>query len=82
MAVNKRYLDVTGSGSKGAGARGIYKTPDDNKAAVKADGYFDSISQEMSLIDVILIIATDASFEAKVAVSGTDVTLTALDTFA
>jgi len=82
MAVSKNGLDVTGSGSKGAGARAIYTTSTDNKAAVKADGYFDSLADEMASVKTVLIVASDATFEAKVAVSGTDVTLSALDAFA
>ena len=82
MAFDKKYLDLTGSGSKGAGARAIYKTTSDNKATVKGAGYFNSVSNEMSNVDAILIVASDATFEAKVSVSGTTVTLAAVDSFA
>lgn len=82
MAFNKRFLDPTGSGSKGAGARAFYKTTADNKAAVKGAGYFNDAANELTNVDAMLIVATDATFEAKVAVAGGVVTLSALDTFA
>lgn len=82
MAFAKKDLDLTGSGSKGAGARAIYRTTADTKATVKGAGYFDSVSDEMSNVQAVLIVATDATFEAKVSVSGGAVTLAALDTFA
>lgn len=82
MAFDKKYIDPTGSGSKGTGARGIYKTAADNKAAVKGAGYFNNASNELENTSVLLIIASDATFEAKVAVAAGVVTLTAVDTFA
>lgn len=81
MAYDKKTLDPTGSGSKGAGARAIYSSTVDNKAAVKGAGYFNSASNELTNVDVILIIATDATFEAKVAVAAGVVTLSAVDAF-
>lgn len=81
MAFLKNKLDPTGSGSKGTGGRGIYKT-DDDKATVKGAGYFNEASNEMSLMATVLIIAADATFEAKVSVANGVVTLAALDGFA
>ncbi len=81
MAFNKRFLDPTGSGSKGTGARGIYSSTTDNKAAIKGAGYFNSVSNELLNTKAMLIVATDATFEAKVSVSSGVVTLAALDAF-
>lgn len=82
MAFTKKDLDLTGSGSKGAGARAIYRTTTDAKATVKGAGYFNSVADEMSNVQAVLIVATDATFEAKVSVASGVVTLAALDTFA
>ncbi len=82
MAVNKRYLDITGSGSKGAGARAIYTSDTDNKATIKGAGYFNSLANELTNVKAMLIVATDATFEAKVSISGGVVTLAAVDGFA
>ena len=81
MALNKRFLDPTGSGSKGTGARGIYSSTTDNKAAIKGAGYFNDVANELTNTKVILLIASDATFEAKVAVAAGVVTLTAVDAF-
>jgi len=81
MAFEKNKLDPTGSGSKGTGARGIYAGAD-AKATVKGAGYFNSAANELTNTKVLLIIASDATFEAKVAVASGVVTLTALDAFA
>lgn len=81
MALDKKQLDPTGSASKGAGARGIYSTTD-NKATVKGAGYFNAAANELAPVKAILIVASDATFEAKVSISGGVVTLAALDTFA
>jgi len=80
MAFDKSNLDTTGSASKGAGARAIYSTTD-NKATVKADGYFDAASNEMADVKSILLVTSDATFEAKVTVTTGDVALAALDAF-
>ena len=80
MAFSKTTLDPTGSGSKGAGQRAIYSTAD-NKAAVKGAGYFNSEANVLANVDVILLIASDATFEAKVTVSSGVVTLSAMDAF-
>lgn len=81
MALNKNMLDLTGSGSKGTKIRAIYETTD-AKATVKGAGYFNLAANELGRVGVILIVASDATFEAKVAVAASVVTLTALDTFA
>ncbi len=80
MAFSKTKLDPTGSGSKGAGARAIYQTTD-NKATVKGAGYFNSAANELANTKSMLIIASDATFEAKVTATSTTVTLAALDAF-
>jgi len=82
MAFSKTHLDPTGSGSKGAGARAIYSTSTDNKATVKGAGYFNTAANELMNVKAMLIISTDATFEAKVTVASGVVTLAALDGFA
>lgn len=53
------------------------------KAAVKVANYFDNaIPYGMKNHDVLLCTCSDASFFCKVAVSGTTVTLSEMDTFA
>ena len=81
MALDKTKLDPTGSGSRGSGARGIYLTTD-NKATVKGAGYFNDASNELGSTKALLIIASDATFEAKVSISAGVVTLAAVDAFA
>lgn len=81
MALDKTRLDLTGSGSKGAGARAIYQHTD-NKATIKGAGYFNGAAKELVPIKAMLIIASDATFEAKVTSTGSAVTLAALDTYA
>lgn len=81
MAFLKTKLDPTGSGSKGAGARGIYRT-NDAKAVVNGTGYFNSVSSELANTVSLLIVASDATYEAKVTVADGVVTLSALDAFA
>lgn len=81
MAFDKTKLDPTGSGSKGAGVRAIYATAD-TKATVKGAGYFNTAANEMANVASVLIVASDATFEAKVSVASGVVTLAALDTYA
>ena len=80
MALDKNGLDLTGSGSKGTKVRAIYQTTD-AKATVKGAGYFNGAANEMGRVGAILIVASDATFEAKVSVAAGVVTLAALDTF-
>ncbi len=83
MAFNKRFFDPTASGSKGTKVIGLYQTDADNAAAVKAANYFNSVADEMRRVGVLVVFATDATFMAKVSVSGAGVvTLAALDAFA
>jgi len=82
MAMDKKFFDPTGSGSKGTGIRAIYNHPTDTKATIKTAGYFNSVANEMVRIKTILIISSDATFEAKVSVASGVVTIAALDTFA
>ena len=81
MALDKTKLDPTGSGSKGTKVRAIYETSD-NKATVKGVGYFNGAANELARAATVLIVASDATFEAKVAVASGVVTLSALDAFA
>lgn len=81
MAFNKRFFDPTASGSKGTKVIGLYQTADDNAAAVKAAGYFNSVSDEMTRVGLLVVFATDATFLAKVTVAGGVVTLAAPDAF-
>jgi hypothetical protein len=80
MALDKAKLDPTGSGSKGTKVRAIYETTD-AKATVKGAGYFNAAANELGRVGAILIIASDATFEAKVAVAAGVVTLSAVDAF-
>lgn len=82
MAVDKRYLDPTGSGSKGTRVNGIYQTTTDNKATVKGAGYFNSVASELERVGKLTIYCTDATFEAKVSIASGVVTIAALDTYA
>ncbi len=81
MALDKTNLDPTGSGSKGTGTRAIYQTSD-AKATVKGAGYFNGAANELLRVRSMLVIASDATFEAKVSVAAGVVTLAALDTYA
>lgn len=81
MAYNERFLDPTGSGSKGTKVWGIYETGD-AKAVVKGAGYFNAAAKQLARTGVLLIFASDATFEAKVSIAAGVVTLTAVDTFA
>ena len=81
MALDKTNIDPTGSGSKGTKTRAIYQTTD-AKATVKGAGYFNGAANELGRVGVILIVASDATFEAKVSISAGVVTIAALDTYA
>ena len=85
MAVSKTLLDTTGSGSRGIGATGIYgdgTSSTDNKATIKGAGYFNSLADELGNTTSLRIVASDATFDAKVSIASGVVTLSALDTFA
>lgn len=81
MALDKSKLDPTGSGSKGTKVRALYETAD-AKATVKGAGYFNGAANELGRCAAILIVAADATFEAKISIASGVVTLAALDTFA
>lgn len=83
MAFNKRFFDPTSSGSKGTKVMGYYQSTTDNKAAIKGTGYFNDVAKELEScrVGVLMIFAADATFLAKVAVSGGGVTLSAVDDF-
>lgn len=81
MALDKAKLDPTGSGSKGTKVRAIYETTD-AKATVNGAGYFNAAANELGRVGTILIVASDATYEAKVAVAAGVVTLSAMDAFA
>jgi hypothetical protein len=80
MALNKRFLDPTGSGSKGTKTVGIYETTD-NKATVKGAGYFNAAASELARVAILWIVASDATFPAKVAVSAGVVTISLVDVY-
>ncbi len=80
MALDKRTLDPTGSGSKGTKLVGIYETAD-NKATVKGAGYFNGAANELARVAVLLIVASDATFFAKVAVASGVVTISLPDVY-
>lgn len=81
MALDKNRLDPTGSGSKGTKCAAIYETAD-TKATVKGVGYFNNAANELARVAEILIVASDATFRAKVSVSAGVVTIAAVDAFA
>lgn len=79
MALDKKNLDPTGSGSKGAGQIAIYSTTD-AKATVEADGYFDGAYDELAGCAAVLIIASNATMLQKVTrTAPTDVAIADLD---
>lgn len=81
MAFDAKFLDPTGSGSKGTKVLGIYQTTD-TKAQVKAAGYFNTAAVQLDRVGILTIFAADATFEAKVRIVAGVVTLAAVDTFA
>ena len=81
MALTKKNLDLTGSASKGSGSRAIYGNGDD-KATILGAGYFNAVASEMLPVKSMLVVASDATFDAKVVSAAGVVTLTAMDTFA
>jgi len=81
MALDKRMLDPTGSGSKGTKIMALYETTD-AKATVKGAGYFNAAANELARVGMMTIFSSDATFQAKVSVAAGVVTLAALETFA
>lgn len=81
MALDKKGLDPTGSGSKGTKIMAIYQTTD-NKAAVKGANYFNAAAGELARVGLILIFASDATFLAKLSVAAGVVTIAAPETYA
>lgn len=81
MALDKTRLDPTASGSKGTKVIATYETTD-NKATVKGAGYFNGAAKEMARVGMIVIFASDATFEAKVSIAAGVVTIAAMDAFA
>jgi len=81
MALNKRFLDPTASGSKGTGCVGVYESSTDNKATIKGAGYFNLAAAELARTKILWIIATDATFPAKVAISSGVVTISLPDVY-
>ncbi len=82
MAFNKRFLDPTGSGSKGTKVIGLYQSDADNAAAIKAANYFNSEAEALRRVGILAVFASDETFLAKVTVSAAGVvTLSDLDAF-
>lgn len=79
MALDKRFLDPTGSASKGTRALGIYQSTTDNRAAINGAGYFNGAAAELERVGVLLIFATDKTYFAKVAIAAGVVTISLLD---
>lgn len=80
MALTKNTLDPTGSGSKGSGAIGVYANSSDTLATMQADGYFDTVFNELSQTKMLLLVASDGMLLMTVTRSGTtDVALGALE---
>lgn len=80
MALDKSRLDPTGSGSKGTKVIGTYETAD-TKATVKAANYFNGAANELGRVAVLLIIASDATFYAKVSIAAGVVTISLPDIY-
>lgn len=80
MALDKKGLDPTGSGSKGTKIMAIYQTTD-NKAAVKAANYFNDAADELGRVGAILIFCSDATFMGKISIAAGVVTLAAQEAF-
>lgn len=80
MALDKNRLDPTGSGSKGTKVLGLYETAD-TAATVKGAGYFNGAANELARVGALLVVASNATFLAKVSVASGVVTLAALDAF-
>lgn len=80
MALDKSRLDPTGSGSKGTKVMGYYETSD-TKATVKGAGYFNAAANELGRVAILWIIASDATFPAKVSVASGVVTLSLPDVY-
>ena len=81
MAYDPKNLDPTNSGSKGLKVTAAYATTD-TKATVKTTGYFNAAAKDMHRVGMVRIFASDATFDAKVAIAAGVVTLSAPDTFA
>lgn len=82
MAFTKSGLDPAGSGaSKGVGTLGLYQHTD-AKATINAANYMNSAAQELARTKALLIMASDATYLAKVSIASGVVTLAALDAFA
>lgn len=80
MPLDKNRLDPTGSGSKGTKVVGYYETAD-TKATVKGAGYFNGAASELSRVSILWIVASDATFPAKVAVASGVVTISLPDVY-
>lgn len=80
MALDKSRLDPTGSGSKGTKVVGLYETAD-TKATVKGAGYFNGAANELGRVAVLLIVASDATFFAKVSIAAGVVTISLPDVY-
>ena len=80
MALDTRFLDPTGSGSKGSKCVGYYQTTD-NKATVKGAGYFNAAANELARVGVMWIFASDATFQVKVSISAGVVTISLPDVY-
>ena len=81
MAFNLNGLE-NHSGSGGGVKLFSYNAGADNKAAVKAGGYFNSAAGLLTVGDRIMVHASNADFDAHVsAISAGVVTIAAIDTF-
>lgn len=80
MALDKKKLDPTNSGSKGAKTVAAYETTD-TKATVKGAGYFNAAANELARVGIIWIFASDATFPAKVAIASGVVTISLPDVY-
>lgn len=82
MTIDKNLIDTTGSGSKGGKVTASYGDgANDTKAEVKAAGFFNAYANELARVGAVRLFCSDATFDAKVSISGGVVTLAAMDAF-
>jgi hypothetical protein len=82
MAFAMSGLDPSGSaGSKGTKTLGVYQSTD-AQATIDAGNYFNSAVEELARCGALIIFSSDKTYLAKVSISGTTVTLAALDAYA
>lgn len=82
MAVDKKLLDTTASGSRGVKVLGSYGDGTVARATLNGAGYFNDLADELARTGALLVFASDYTYLAKVSISSGVVTLAAVDAFA